>query len=406
MGKNKIAQSLEILKNRHYIRKSKADNNYWVSFYSQTLDEYISKFADDFSLVIYGDVQREYDFYEIPYSVIKSLLTDENYDSTYARWILSIQGDELRVHGGPERLDVRPYRGNEAIYAKLIEKSRQLLTNQQPAISNLEPGDILSNSELCEVFKCGPQGGMRRSKRTNSLILISDHTKTLYDDRWLANVLHYTGMGLKGDQSISFAQNKTLAESQTNGIDIHLFEVFRPKQYTYSGRVELAESPYWETQEDIKGNLRKVIIFPIKLKDDTPKSPISQSIIIELEEEKERNARRLSKGELEARANQAQGPPSQRSVSTTMYSRNPHVSAFAKERAQGICQLCQQPAPFLDKNNYPYLETHHIIWLSEGGDDSILNTVALCPNCHRKMHILNLEKDKDTLLKAITEEIY
>ena len=30
-----------------------------------------------------------------------------------------------------------------------------------------------------------------------------------------------------------------------------------------------------------------------------------------------------------------------------------------------------------------------MIWLSKGGSDSVDNTVALCPNCHRKMHIVD-----------------
>lgn len=47
----------------------------------------------------------------------------------------------------------------------------------------------------------------------------------------------------------------------------------------------------------------------------------------------------------------------------------------------------------IDKDNNPYLESHHIIWLSKGGDDSIENTVALCPNCHRKMHEIANEED-------------
>ena len=34
-----------------------------------------------------------------------------------------------------------------------------------------------------------------------------------------------------------------------------------------------------------------------------------------------------------------------------------------------------------------------MIWLSQGGQDSIENTVALCPNCHRKMHIINDQAD-------------
>lgn len=49
-----------------------------------------------------------------------------------------------------------------------------------------------------------------------------------------------------------------------------------------------------------------------------------------------------------------------------------------------------------------YLETHHIVWVSQGGSDTMDNTVALCPNCHRKMHVLNLKEDKE-YLKAVIE---
>lgn len=38
-------------------------------------------------------------------------------------------------------------------------------------ISNLMPGDILSNQDLGILFGCGNSGGMRRAKKTNSLII-------------------------------------------------------------------------------------------------------------------------------------------------------------------------------------------------------------------------------------------
>ena len=38
------------------------------------------------------------------------------------------------------------------------------------------------------------------------------------------------------------------------------------------------------------------------------------------------------------------------------------------------------------KDSSPYLEVHHIHLLAEGGDDSVDNARALCPNCHRKAH--------------------
>ena len=77
-----------------------------------------------------------------------------------------------------------------------------------------------------------------------------------------------------------------------------------------------------------------------------------------------------------------------RTVSSNVYIRNQDIAEYTKRRAKGVCQLCGQQAPFNDKNGNPYLECHHIIWLSKGGSDSIDNTVALCPNCHKKMHII------------------
>lgn len=95
--------------------------------------------------------------------------------------------------------------------------------------------------------------------------------------------------------------------------------------------------------------------------------------------------------------------PKRYETSSGSYVRNRYVSEYAKRRANGICQLCGQPAPFMDGNGEPYLEAHHVKWLGDGGSDSIDNTVALCPNCHRKMHSLNLPADVDYLLGVIKE---
>lgn len=84
-------------------------------------------------------------------------------------------------------------------------------------------------------------------------------------------------------------------------------------------------------------------------------------------------------------------------VQTKVYYRDPVLAAYVKKRADGYCQLCGKSAPFKDQNGEPYLECHHIEWLSKGGMDSIDNCVALCPNCHRKMHIINNDEDVKTL---------
>ena len=43
-------------------------------------------------------------------------------------------------------------------------------------------------------------GGMRHSKTTNTLVIVSDYAKVIYHDKWAGGALHYTGMGKNGDQ--------------------------------------------------------------------------------------------------------------------------------------------------------------------------------------------------------------
>ena len=139
------------------------------------------------------------------------------------------------------------------------------MEKQFDVYSEILLGEELTNEELCAVFKCGPQGGMRKSNRTNTLILVSDQTQSQdrnpYQDKWIDGVLHYTGMGLKGDQKLNFMQNKTLAN-----IKAYLFEKLVSRKYTFRGEVVLAGKIYTETQEDNEGNKRNVLKFPLKIK--------------------------------------------------------------------------------------------------------------------------------------------
>jgi 5-methylcytosine-specific restriction protein A len=262
---------------------------------------------------------------------------------------------------------------------------------------NLKPGDTISNEQLTHLFKCGIQGGMRRSHKTNTLVLVSDHTKKIYEDRWVDNTLHYSGIGMAGDQSLDFAQNKTLAQLPLNGVAAYLFEVFEEGVYIFRGRVELAGEPYQDEQPDKLFKERKVWVFPLKAFQDEEMPIIPESVILKKQEQKEKEAKKLSDEELARRAKFFKKGVGKRQGSTTIYEKNPYVAELAKRRANGICQLCKKNAPFNDRGGNPYLDTHHIIWLSKGGPDTIVNTVAICPNCHRKMHTLNIESDRKKL---------
>lgn len=259
------------------------------------------------------------------------------------------------------------------------------------------PGSNLSNDDLIRYFLCSPQGGMRRSNRTNTLVIVSNHVASIYDDRWVDDVLHYTGMGQVGPQSLEFNQNRTLNESTTNGVAVHLFEVFSARTYTYIGEVVLADTPYQETQLDLKNDERFVWVFPLRLKSGAIPA-ISDATLNQLSQVKAKQARKMSDSEVEALAHrQGRVNVGKRSTQVMQHQRSPWVSEHAKRRAKGRCDLCLEAAPFNRKDGTPFLETHHIEWLVNGGADTVENTAALCPNCHRRMHVLDDHADKKRL---------
>jgi predicted HNH restriction endonuclease len=88
-----------------------------------------------------------------------------------------------------------------------------------------------------------------------------------------------------------------------------------------------------------------------------------------------------------ARLKKANVKPKKSTTNIDVFDRNPDVVAEVLFRASGNCECCKNPAPFIRKSdNTPYLEVHHTIPLGKGGDDTVENAQALCPNCHREKH--------------------
>lgn len=277
---------------------------------------------------------------------------------------------------------------------------QEWITKLQEPIDDLEIGKGYSNQEISTVFGCSGQGGMRRSHLTNTLILFSDHTKGIYEDKTITDKdgnerLLYTGMGQTGDQDINFAQNKTLNKSNDLSIKVYMFEAFKPSEHIFRGEVKLIDKPYVTEQFD-----RKVWIFPLGFLEDTFTVPVELSDYKDRLQEKK--ALYLTEKDLYERATQVE-QVGKRKATTSVYVRNVHVSAYVKKRANGHCDLCGAPASFKDRNGQPYLECHHVEWLSRGGEDSIDNAVALDPSCHRKMHELDLQADVSKLKEKIFE---
>ena len=79
------------------------------------------------------------------------------------------------------------------------------------------------------------------------------------------------------------------------------------------------------------------------------------------------------------------------------YSRSKKVREAVLQRADGFCELCDEEG-FLTVTNHLYLETHHVVPLSEGGVDSTSNVVALCPRDHKRAHFA---KDRESIRKEL-----
>jgi len=264
--------------------------------------------------------------------------------------------------------------------------------------NGLKAGDTITNAALARRFKCATQGGMRRAHRTNSLVVISDHTKHIHQDRWVSNdLIHYTGMGLKGDQSLDYLQNKTLLETPSNGVTPYLFEVYDPKQYLFRGRIKLAKPPFSVRQPDVDGKPRTVWMFPLQVVGPDAGFVVPEKLVAKNQDRNRRWARHLSDQDLFTLVAHTHRNSTESHGRQLNSEHNVCVTEFAKRRANGICQLCGLAAPFCNKWNEPYLECHHVRALDQGGADTIANTVVLCPNCHKKMHVLNLSENRRKL---------
>ncbi len=110
----------------------------------------------------------------------------------------------------------------------------------------------------------------------------------------------------------------------------------------------------------------------------------------EFNEDFERQIQKSSKDESEIRRKRLENAPRMPEkvlMTKTGFKRNPDVVNEIKARANGFCEACGKPAPFISaRDGKPYLEIHHKVLLANGGEDTIENAIALCPNCHREMH--------------------
>ena len=100
------------LSKSNYVRTASPNTDYWVDFHLPKLNDYRTKFGDNFNLVIIGDKAIEGDFYIIPFRMVKEAFIEENlYVSPRQRWMASITFHQLQVRRCPFSIDVGSYYG-------------------------------------------------------------------------------------------------------------------------------------------------------------------------------------------------------------------------------------------------------------------------------------------------------
>ncbi len=147
-----------------------------------------------------------------------------------------------------------------------------------------------------------------------------------------------------------------------------------PKEFYYP------LSNYEQLIDHLKRSVLMSLGYLGKIKDEFKENvgKLDNSVEVSQKETSEERKKRLEK---------APKNPSKSPSITYIYERNPDVIAEVLYRAKGICEKCNAPAPFIRKSdNSPYLEVHHIVTLANGGDDTVDNCIAVCPNCHRELH--------------------
>lgn len=202
-----------------------------------------------------------------------------------------------------------------------------------------------------------------------------------YPNEWIEgnNVLKYYMYSLKSVFKREYKYNTAILNSKNTNTPIYVFQK-DDTRLTLKG-IYSYESDHSNPDDESRWFiLRKVNTI------DTKKLMTIEEFNKEIDKKVNKSKNGTSK-ERRDRLNNAEKIPKKLAVTLTQFKRNPDVIAEVLVRARGICEKCRKPASFVRASDLsPYLEVHHKIPLAEGGEDTVENAVALCPNCHREFH--------------------
>jgi 5-methylcytosine-specific restriction protein A len=251
-----------------------------------------------------------------------------------------------------------------------------------------EPGRVYPRGEVHHAWSGATelqrQGGILTPREMPLIVVVTgeEGREFGYEDEWDdEGVFHYFGAGQEGDMEF-VRGNLALRDHAENGEDVHLFEQ-EPDGLRYYGQMVVAG---WNWQGDVpdrNNNPRRAIVFDLVALDDELSAPVTPPEAIGAADARWT----MALDDLRARSARTLGePPSSTDAKRNVYQRSSDLKVYVLRRADGTCEGCDQPAPFMTAAGHPYLEPHHTRRLSDGGPDDYHHVIALCPTRHRRVH--------------------
>lgn len=232
--------------------------------------------------------------------------------------------------------------------------------------------------DIHERFGGSRQSGIITFANHPIVVIISGESGLAhgYADRWRADgAFEYFGAGQVGPMQM-LRGNAAIANHSRNGKGLLLFNDTNAG-LRFRGEM-VYERHHIEKAPDREGALRDAIVFELRFLD----------AVVEVASLEDKAPPAVGLHDLRARALAAVAAPARTPSegTRTIYERSRDVRDYVLARANGACEGCAEPAPFVRPNGTPYLEPHHIRRVSDGGPDDPRFVTALCPNCHRRVH--------------------
>jgi 5-methylcytosine-specific restriction enzyme A len=231
------------------------------------------------------------------------------------------------------------------------------------------------------------QGGISTPDRFPMVLLFSGPRgrEFGYQDGFQSDgTFWYTGEGQIGDMEMARG-NRAIHDHVPDGKSLHLFEEAGRGSVRYVGEAEYL-GDHRAQRPDRTGKERVALVFELGVisEADQP-TPIQLDPVTSAIAERRLWSRPLA--EVRALALSRSRPEATVTERRALVrARSEAVRVYVLRRAKGICESCNEAAPFRTAEGRPYLEAHHLRRLADSGPDDPRWVAGVCPNCHRAAH--------------------